>query len=287
MGQTESCKPLLVEQGHSLGSLEGCQRPQACNPVPNKVDTVRVDLSSLLDEAARVQQLRCRQEAACECPQIAQAEHAAAYSSDSTLEVSTVAAEELLGFARRRPQREADAARLREEKAKWEEEKRKVVLRLERRDRLEADKRARAEQAAKFELEAAEAARVAKERRQAVDAFLSQNGFKDISSRRRRLMKITYALHVAIKKDDLRMAFFLMQEGADPTQKDSAGLTAAQLLQRRYSSRTWSATDDDPVTRLLAALSASNCSVETCASSAKEVLLPEEDASTASGPSSL
>jgi len=72
------------------------------------------------------------------------------------------------------------------------------------------------------------------ERRRALKQFLNKNGFAGVNeARRARLFWTSYPLHVAVEKNNLRVVEMLLAEGADASQKNSSGLTAAQVAQRK------------------------------------------------------
>merc|ERR1719382_1499995 len=72
------------------------------------------------------------------------------------------------------------------------------------------------------------------ERRRALKQFLNKNGFSGVNEPRRvRLLWTSYPLHVAVEKNNLRVVEMLLAEGADVSQKNSSGRTAAQVAQRR------------------------------------------------------
>jgi len=132
--------------------------------------------------------------------------------------------------------RQAEAERLRAEEARarqQEAEQRAAAeaLRLvEEAARREAAERAEAAQrAADAEFAAAEA----RKRKAAVAAFLRENGYTNGASGPKKCMtKTKYPLHTAAKRGGAIMVLMLLQEGADASQKDSAGKTAAQVAQR-------------------------------------------------------
>lgn len=69
------------------------------------------------------------------------------------------------------------------------------------------------------------------ERKLAVAAFLKEHGFGSVSAGKRGMLKTTYPLHVAAKKGYPHVVGMLLDEGADPAQKNSSGKTAAQVAQ--------------------------------------------------------
>jgi len=70
-------------------------------------------------------------------------------------------------------------------------------------------------------------------RKKQVTAFLQKNGFKAVDAKKSGLMSSTYALHKAAEAGDEKMVAMLIKEGANPTQKNSAGKTAGQVAQKK------------------------------------------------------
>jgi len=74
----------------------------------------------------------------------------------------------------------------------------------------------------------------AAERRRALKQFLHKHGFEGVNdSKRVCLLWRSYPLHVAVQKNNLRVVEMLLAEGADPRLKNSSGLTAAEVAQRK------------------------------------------------------
>jgi ankyrin repeat protein len=72
------------------------------------------------------------------------------------------------------------------------------------------------------------------ERRRALKQFLRKNGFGDVNDCKTGCMfSKSYPLHAAVEKNNLRVVEMLLAEGADPTQTNSSGKTAAELAQRK------------------------------------------------------
>eukprot|EP00930_Biecheleria_cincta_P039184 TRINITY_DN26957_c0_g1_i1.p1 TRINITY_DN26957_c0_g1~~TRINITY_DN26957_c0_g1_i1.p1 ORF type:complete len:236 (-),score=71.53 TRINITY_DN26957_c0_g1_i1:35-742(-) len=69
-------------------------------------------------------------------------------------------------------------------------------------------------------------------RKAAVSSFLKDYGFTDVRSAKRNLVRSTYPLHKAAKLGCGALVAMLLQEGADPAQRDSWGQTAAEVAQQ-------------------------------------------------------
>mmetsp|Transcript_88215 Transcript_88215/g.284933 ORF Transcript_88215/g.284933 Transcript_88215/m.284933 type:complete len:189 (+) Transcript_88215:268-834(+) len=149
---------------------------------------------------------------------------------------------------RARQKREAQLRREREEEGEEAEDphRQKEQRECEERLRLEEQVRA-AEEVAEEAAQGAFAEKAARraealraeqnrKRRAAVAAFLTMHGFTGgVSGAKRNLMNSTYPLHRAAKTANAQMVEYLLMEGADPTQANSAGRNAAQVAQRHDS----------------------------------------------------
>merc|ERR1712056_113383 len=80
----------------------------------------------------------------------------------------------------------------------------------------------------------AEAERLAQEQEHQalVAAFLMLNGYNDVVAPKVTMLKRKYPIHTAAKQGDPKIVAALLKEGADPAQKNSSGLTAAQVAQQ-------------------------------------------------------
>mmetsp|Transcript_27262 Transcript_27262/g.69908 ORF Transcript_27262/g.69908 Transcript_27262/m.69908 type:complete len:256 (-) Transcript_27262:126-893(-) len=129
---------------------------------------------------------------------------------------------------RMREAREARATAEREEHLRLKEETRLAE------EEQEAARRAAAQEAARR----AEALRLEQElaRKAAVAAFLKAHGFiGGACGAKKNLMNSTYPLHRAAKTGNSQMVEYLLLEGANAMQTNSAGRTAAQVAQRHDS----------------------------------------------------
>jgi len=73
-------------------------------------------------------------------------------------------------------------------------------------------------------------------RKVAVTAFLMDHGFTGgVCGPKRSVLNMTYPLHRAAKLGNAAMGRFLLQEGADPAQTNTAGQTAAQVARKHDS----------------------------------------------------
>jgi len=176
---------------------------RVCVPADPAPDTVRFDMAALAkaqaDEAAKEEQRRADAQEAERAEEQRRADEEA------------------------RARRRAEAERLRGE---------------EERTQREAEQRAAAEAVRVAEeaeqREASERAAAAAHRRKTeVAAFLQKNGFTNgVAGPKKCMTKTKYPLHTAAKRGGAFMVEMLLQEGADATQKDSTGRTAAQVAQK-------------------------------------------------------
>mmetsp|Transcript_28419 Transcript_28419/g.91486 ORF Transcript_28419/g.91486 Transcript_28419/m.91486 type:complete len:256 (+) Transcript_28419:71-838(+) len=142
-----------------------------------------------------------------------------------------------------RQEREAHLRREQEEEEEAEAHLRQKDQR-EREERLCLEEQAQVAEEAAQHAVAEKAARRAealraeqnRKRRAAVAAFLTMHGFTGgVSGAKRNLMNSTYPLHRAAKTANAQMVEYLLMEGADPMQANSAGCSAAQVAQRHDS----------------------------------------------------
>eukprot|EP00928_Gymnodinium_smaydae_P049443 TRINITY_DN33189_c0_g1_i1.p1 TRINITY_DN33189_c0_g1~~TRINITY_DN33189_c0_g1_i1.p1 ORF type:complete len:221 (-),score=57.83 TRINITY_DN33189_c0_g1_i1:68-730(-) len=62
-----------------------------------------------------------------------------------------------------------------------------------------------------------------------LQAFLKRHGFKDVNAKRTRMFKSKYALHSAVKMNDASIVRSLLNHGANPAARNSAGKTPVEL----------------------------------------------------------
>jgi len=136
-------------------------------------------------------------------------------------EKARLLAEEEEEEERRRSLREQEARALAEsqerEAARLREERREAAER-EAAEREAAERRRRAQE---------EAERRARSAR--VVEFLKAQGFAGVNAGKRKMLRTTYPLHRAAELGDEKMVEALLAEGADASQKNSSGKTAAQV----------------------------------------------------------
>mmetsp|Transcript_65620 Transcript_65620/g.184786 ORF Transcript_65620/g.184786 Transcript_65620/m.184786 type:complete len:259 (-) Transcript_65620:96-872(-) len=70
-------------------------------------------------------------------------------------------------------------------------------------------------------------------RKTMVEAFLREHGYTGVDVPKRTILKLKYPIHTAAKYGNAQLVEMLIEEGADPLQKDSAGQTAAQVAQMK------------------------------------------------------
>merc|ERR1712151_1359966 len=98
----------------------------------------------------------------------------------------------------------------------------------------EKSRREQEEAARKERLEAARRAEVERLARKAlVSAFLKEHGYNAVTKPKKTMLKTKYPIHTAAKTGDARIVAALIEEGADPAQKNSGGQTAAQVAQQK------------------------------------------------------
>jgi hypothetical protein len=115
----------------------------------------------------------------------------------------------------------AEKRRLAEEQARAKEEEEK-----RRQQQLEAER----EERAKAEAEHLEAEQ---KRKETVGKFLTQYKFKGVATPKRSIFSTTYPIHRAAEIGNPELVQLLIQEGADPLQKNSGGKTAVQVAQKK------------------------------------------------------
>jgi len=72
------------------------------------------------------------------------------------------------------------------------------------------------------------------ERKRALKQFMRKNGFNGVNDPKRVcLLWTSYPLHAAVQKNNLRVVEMLLAEGANPAQKNSSGLTPAQVAEKK------------------------------------------------------
>merc|ERR1712187_671780 len=72
-----------------------------------------------------------------------------------------------------------------------------------------------------------------KARKTLVADFLKEHGYIDVGVPKKTMMKTKYPIHTAAKTGDPKIVAALIQEGANPTQKNSSGQTAAKIAEQK------------------------------------------------------
>lgn len=235
----------------------GCKK--LCLPGDRSTDTVKVDVSELVEEPQMKierfendegkfvevhgsgERLVVGADSEAEAMELVKSWQQAMKRKGEEEEAARVKAEEERVRAQQRAEEEkrqqkAEAERLaRAEAARLEEEARQRRAAQER-QRLE-EELARRDQVAKEE-EQRRLEEEAKERQEVLTAFLKENGFPfgaplNVNASKRTMMKTTYPLHCAAEAGRSAIVDMLLKEGADPSHKNSAGRTAAELAQKK------------------------------------------------------
>eukprot|EP00440_Ansanella_granifera_P075376 gb/GFBE01081800.1/.p1 GENE.gb/GFBE01081800.1/~~gb/GFBE01081800.1/.p1 ORF type:complete len:226 (+),score=87.42 gb/GFBE01081800.1/:1-678(+) len=186
-----------------------------CKPQDPVTNTVKVNVDEL---AAGIGQ-KSEAEVLAEQRQQEQEAQEKAEEEERRLKAEEAAREAAIEAERRaedeRRRRQAEALRLREE-----EDARRMA---------EAAAAAAAEAAKKAEEERLRQEQAMKQRKQEVSAYLQKQGFADVNSSKRSWFSSTYPLHKAAEAADDKLVALLLEEGANASQKNSSGRTAAQV----------------------------------------------------------
>merc|ERR1719195_2054683 len=108
------------------------------------------------------------------------------------------------------------------EREEVEQQKQRELEEAAERSRCERVRQAEAERSAREQ-----------ERKAIVRAFLKEHGYSDVAAPKRNMLKTKYPIHTAAKKGDPEIVAALLEEGADPAKKNSAGQTAMQVAQQK------------------------------------------------------
>jgi len=133
-----------------------------------------------------------------------------------------------------RMQREREAEeRAREEEAyRIQEEERRRQAQEAEEQRMRKEEEEKREREAREQREAQEAA----EKKQKVDEFLASHGYSDVNAKRKsKFGRYKYPLHTAVKRNP-EIVPILIDAGANPANKNSAGLTAYEYAKKLKSS---------------------------------------------------
>merc|ERR1711997_68043 len=97
---------------------------------------------------------------------------------------------------------------------------------IEEKNRLALEEASRAEAIRQAEAVHLEQER---ERKALVATFLKEHGYSSVAAPKKTMLKTKYPIHTAAKTGDSKIVAALLEEGANPTHKDSSGQTAAQV----------------------------------------------------------
>merc|ERR1719195_2292883 len=111
---------------------------------------------------------------------------------------------------------------MRRKRAFYEQQKQRELEEAAERSRCERVRQAEAERSAREQ-----------ERKAIVRTFLKEHGYSDVEAPKRKMLKTKYPLHTAAKKGDPKIVAALLEEGANPAKKNSAGQTAMQVAQQK------------------------------------------------------
>jgi len=205
-----------------------------CAPRDPATDTVKIRLSPVVSEQAEEAAPHVEEREAAQADERQQEEQEQARRREE--EAERLRLEEQSRREREEmEEREQLAREEAEERARREREE--AEERRRRREQEEAEERARRAQEEALRAEAArreEAERLVREeeRRVLVKSFLKDHGYSAVGAPKRTMLKTKYPIHTAAKTGDPAIVAALLESGADPAQRNSAGKTAAQVAQQ-------------------------------------------------------
>lgn len=199
-----------------------------CNSADPTSDRVKVDMAKAGEEqrkaelAAALERQHREEEERRQIELAAQAkrQQEAMEAERQLREREAAEAEELRRVA------EAEQQRLLEEQLAREDDERRRSAEVEEERRRQEDA---IEQRRRDEEDAAAEEQAAKHR---LDDWLKQEKFTGVNDKRKTMMKSKFPLHSAVKRKDAETIQLLLRFGADPTGKDSNGLTPKDLAQK-------------------------------------------------------
>lgn len=199
-----------------------------CNSADPTSDRVKVDMAKAGEEqrkaelAAALERQHREEEERRQIELAAQAkrQQEAMEAERQLREREAAEAEELRRVA------EAEQQRLLEEQLAREDDERRRSAEVEEERRRQEDA---VEQRRRDEEDAAAEEQAAKHR---LDDWLKQEKFTGVNDKRKTMMKSKFPLHSAVKRKDAETIQLLLRFGADPTGKDSNGLTPKDLAQK-------------------------------------------------------
>lgn len=195
-----------------------------CGAADKTSDTVKVDMSSIHDveKENNVPQQTSEQQLELERQQAAQAE--IERNRQEQLRLQQLEEQRRLAEAaeQKRKQMQLQAEAEEKERQRAAEAKRAAEVAEMQRRQMEEAKREREAQERE--------ARAEKQRQDAekVDAFLKAKGFSSVTAGRRKMLKTSYPLHVAVADKDAELVELLLEARADPAQKNSSSATPEQ-----------------------------------------------------------
>jgi len=201
-----------------------CRGP--CAPKDPAADTVRISMPPVKDECIEENPLNIEEKE----EDVRQREEEARLQDKQRQEQE---AERLRLEEQMRREREEEEERMRREGEEAEEQKRREFEELEEKKRLALEEAARAE--AVREAEARQLAQE-RERKALVAAFLKEHGYNKVDVPKKTMLKTKYPIHTAAKTGDSKIVTALLEEGANPAQKNSSGQTALQVAQKKNKS---------------------------------------------------
>jgi len=198
-----------------------------CGAADKTSDTVKVDMSSIhdMEKENNVPQQTSEQQLELERQQAAQAEIERNRQEQLRLQQLEEQRRVAEAAEQKRKQMQLQAEAEEKERQRAAEAKRAAEVAEMQRRQMEEAKREREAQEREEEARRAEKQRQDAEK---VAAFLKAKGFSSVTASRRKMLKTSYPLHVAVADKDAEMVELLLEAGADPAQKNSSSATPEQ-----------------------------------------------------------
>jgi len=228
-GGSESTSKENVWQ-ENLQRKDGAQSHENSRGTENSLDKENLQPPPL-EVAAFQAAMKERQEQE-EMRQKALQEARARRDEERRLEKERRAAEKLQVERMAVERRERELQRAEEETVAARRRSEENLQRLQEMDRKKEQELKEAEEAKREKDEQAVKSVKAAEEKKLLEDFLAGKGYSGVNAKRTRMLKSKYPLHTAVKDNSLELVELLLAACANPTLKNSAGLTPAHLAMK-------------------------------------------------------